>query len=183
MARRHRHRNASPRCVPAPRQHGARGRRCARRGIAPWLAVAAAVLALAVGVVVGRALDGGDDDAAGDVEYNGPMTGPDGEQLDADLRVVATGIGRVIDLDTEVLPILPTGEYYQLWFVGPGDSPASPDRISAGTFHPDPDGRSHVQFAAAVNPELYPVVEVTAEPGDGSPEPTGAVVLRAEILG
>ena len=84
------------------------------------------------------------------------MTGPDGERLDADLRVVATGIGRVIDLDTEVLPILPTGEYYQLWFVGPGDSPASPDRISAGTFHPDPDGRSDVQFAAAVNPELLP---------------------------
>ena len=79
------------------------------------------------------------------------MTGPDGEQLDADLRVVATGIGRVIDLDTDVLPILPTGEYYQVWFVGPGDSPDTPDRISAGTFHPDPDGRSEVHFAAAVN--------------------------------
>lgn len=155
----------------------------ARRGISPWLAAAAAVIALVVGFGIATGLDGGGQDVAGDVEFDGPMTGPDGVPLDADLTVVATGIGRVIDLATDALPILPTGEFYQVWFVGPGDAPQTPNRISAGTFHPDPDGRSDVQFAAAVNPELYPVVEITAEPGDGDPLPTGPVVLRAEVAG
>ena len=90
-----------------------------------------------------------------------------------------TGIGRVIRLRTDELPILPEGEYYELWFIGPGDSPAAPNRISAGTFHPDEDGRSDVTFAAAVDPFLFRVLSVTAEPGDGDPRPTGPEVLRS----
>jgi hypothetical protein len=152
-----------------------------RRGISPWLAAAAAVVALALGFGVATFLEGGGDEVAGTVEYAGPMTGPDGAPSDARLEVVATGIGRVVELDTDVLPILPTGEFYQVWFVGPGDTPATPNRISAGTFHPDPEGRSDVRFAAAVNPELYPIVEITAEPGDGNPAATGPTVLRAEL--
>jgi hypothetical protein len=145
------------------------------------LAAAAALVALAVGFVAGRALDGDDGETAGDVEYDGPMSAPGEGEADATLSVVRTGIGRVIELDTDVLPILPTGEYYEIWFVAPGDSPDAPDRISAGTFHPDPDGRSNVRFAAAVDPAKYPHVVITAEPGDGNPAPTGPEVLRATI--
>ena len=148
---------------------------------APWLAIAAAVVALLAGTAVGRFVGRDADEVAGTIEYDGAMVGPSGETSEVQLSVVATGIGRVIDLDTHALPILAVGEYYQVWFVGPGDSPDAPNRISAGTFHPDPDGRSDVQFAAAVNPELYPVVEVSAEPGDGNPAATGPVVLRAVI--
>ena len=90
-----------------------------------------------------------------------------------------TGIGRVIAFRSDSLPILPKGDYYELWFVGPGDSPARPNRISAGTFHPDEQGRSRVRFAAAVDPALYPVLSVTAEPGDGDPRATGPEVLRS----
>jgi hypothetical protein len=145
-----------------------------------WLAAAAAVLAVLGGVAVGRSFL--DDDATAEaVEYDGPMVGPAGEPTAAELLVVATGTGRIVELDTDVLPILPTGEFYELWFVGPGDAADSPNRISAGTFHPDPDGRSDVQFLAAVDPALFPVVEVTTEPGDGDPRPTGPVVLRATI--
>ena len=90
------------------------------------------VALLAGAVVVGAVMgDGGET-----VEFAGSMVGPDGERV-ADLRIVATGIGRVVELDTDALPILPTGELYELWFVGPGDSLATPNRISAGTFHPD----------------------------------------------
>ena len=39
---------------------------------------------------------------------------------------------------------------------GPGDRRGSPNRISAGTFHPDPEGRSNVRFAAAVDPQKIP---------------------------
>lgn len=164
-----------------PATIGADGRRPSRT----WLAAAAVVVALVTGFGAARLFDGGDDGAgtAGDVEYDGPLAGPDGEAVDADLSVVGTGIGRVVELRTGALPILPTGEYYQVWFVAPDDAPGNPDRISAGTFHPDPDGRSDVRFAAAVDPELYPRVEITAEPGDGNPLPTGPVVLTASIPG
>ena len=132
-----------------------------------------------------RLLDG-DDDAGlvGDVEYDGTddrarrtspptPTSPSSAPASAGSSSCAPAI----------LPILPTGEYYQVWFVGPDDEPGAPDRISAGTFHPDPQGRSDVRFAAAVDPALYPIVEITAEPGDGDPLPTGPVVLRAATIG
>lgn len=106
------------------------------------------------------------------------MVAPDGDRA-ANVEVRKTGIGRAIRFESDELPILPKGEYYELWFVGPGDTPATPNRISAGTFHPDEDGRSHVTFAAAVDPAKYPVLSVTAEPGDGNPEPSGPEVLRS----
>lgn len=157
-----------------------------RRGVSPWLAAAAAVVGLVVGAgvtwLVGREEEVPDEElVAGTVEYAGPMAGPDGRPAEAQLSVIATGIGRVVELDTAVLPILPTGELYEVWFVGPDDAPGTPDRISAGTFHPDRAGLSQVRFAAAVDPALYPVVEITAEPGDGNPAATGTVVLRAEL--
>lgn len=141
-----------------------------------WFAAAAAAAVIAIaGVAVYTVVDNG---SPGVVEYAGPITGAAGE---GELTVVMTGIGRVIDLDTTALPILPKSEYYEVWFVGPGDSPESPNRISAGTFHPDPDGRSEVTFAAAVDPALYPQVEITAEPGDGDPAPSGIVVLDVDL--
>jgi anti-sigma-K factor RskA len=135
------------------------------------LGAVAAVVALAF--VVGTRLDR----PAGSVELRTALVAPDGDRADAEVR--RTGIGRVIRFESDELPILPKGEYYELWFVGPGDTPAAPNRISAGTFHPDEDGRSHVTFAAAVDPAKYPVLSVTAEPGDGNPDPTGPEVLRS----
>jgi anti-sigma-K factor RskA len=136
------------------------------------LPVAAAVLALAV--LAGSRLDGGQP---GELELQATLSAPAGG-LEASARVTKTGIGRVIVLRTDQLPILPRGELYELWFVGPGDSSARPNRISAGTFHPDEDGRTHVQLAAAVDPAQYPVLSVTKEPGDGDPRP-GVEVLRS----
>lgn len=63
------------------------------------------------------------------------LRGPDGE-VTAEVTGILTGIGRTVQLRTDDLAILPTGEFYELWFVGPGDSPRSPNRISAGTFIP-----------------------------------------------
>ena len=49
----------------------------------------------------------------------------------------------------------------------------------ASTFHPDRQGRSGARFTAAVDPARFPVLSVTAEPGDGDPRPTGPEVLRS----
>ena len=45
------------------------------------------------------------------------------------------------------------------------------DRISAGTFHPDPEGVSDVRLTAAVDPAKYPILIVTAESRRRRPAP------------
>ena len=160
--------------APAPVQAPARWGLGLRRRLRPLAAVAAVTAAILVAVLVFRGGGGN-----GVLELETVMRAPVGS-AQASLEVRKTGIGRVVTLRSDTLPILPRGEYYEVWFVGPGDRPTRPNRISAGTFHPDEDGRSLVTFAAAVDPALYPVVSVTAEPGDGDPRATGPEVLRAE---
>lgn len=155
--------------APAPVRAGRR-----RWPILAAAAAAALVIALIGGVVVATQETG----VGGTVEYAGPIAGDGGVGT---LTVTRTGIGRVVELDTRDLEILPTGEYYEVWFVGPNDTPESPDRISAGTFHPDEDGRSLVRFAAAVDPTQYPIVEITAEPGDGDPSATSPPLVMADL--
>ena len=126
--------------APAPRPSRQRFRLAFGAGA---LAAAAAILLLALQL-------GG---PAGELELRAVLGSPNGAEATVEVR--KTGIGRVIRLQTDELPILPKGDYYELWFVGPGDTPARPNRISAGTFHPDENGRSEVTFAAAVDPVLF----------------------------
>ena len=140
-----------------------------------WTRPAFGAAALAGAAIVLLAVRAGGP--AGELELQAILQSPNGAEATVDVR--KTGIGRVIKLRTDELAILPKGDYYELWFVGPRDTPARPNRISAGTFHPDENGRSNVTFAAAVDPALYPVLSVTAEPGDGDPRPTGPEVLRS----
>jgi hypothetical protein len=136
-------------------------------------------LATAAGALASAALllGVGTSTPTGALEFGAALVSPSGAQATVEVR--KTGIGRVIRFRTQDLSILPRGAYYELWFVGPGDAPGAPNRISAGTFHPDENGRSHVIFAAAVDPALYPLLSVTAEPGDGDPRATGPEVLRS----
>jgi anti-sigma-K factor RskA len=127
-------------------------------------------------VLVAAAIVAGSLRGGAEPELEATLTSPTGQTASA--TVEKTGIGRVIEFRTDALPILPEGEYYELWFVGPGDSPVAPNRISAGTFHPDEEGRASVRFAAAVDPAKYPGLAVSAEPGDGDPGPTAPDVMR-----
>lgn len=134
----------------------------------------AAILAAAVfaGAQIGASPEG-------ELEVSGDLASEDGTAL-ASVEVREIGIGRIVDLESDELPILPKGEYYEVWFVGAGDSPADPNRISAGTFHPDADGSSDVELKAAVDPARFPVIEITSEPGDGDPAPSGSVVAALD---
>ncbi len=114
-------------------------------------------------------------------EFAGRLEAPASGRAVGTAIVTKTGIGRVVELRSKTLSILPKGEFYEVWFVGPGDSNSSPNRISAGTFHPDEQGRTDVTFAAAVDPAKFPMLEITAEPASGDPAPEGDVVLRADI--
>ena len=137
------------------------------------------VAALAAAAIAGAFFLGGrvlDDAPPGTREISALLRSPGGSDT-ASVEVTRTGIGRVVELSSDDLPILPKGELYEVWFVGPDDRPGSPQRISAGTFHPDEDGRTRVTLAAAVDPALFPTIVVTAEPGDGDPAP-GREVMR-----
>ena len=157
-----------------------------RAGRRPWLswgiggavAVAAATAALILGIQLG-----GDDGPAGELELRATLASVSGDAT-ALAEVVKLGIGREIDFRTDELPILPKGEFYELWFAAPEDSPSAPKRISAGTFHPDENGRTEVTMTVAVvDPALYPTLVVSAEPGDGDPAASGNDVLRSTPAG
>jgi anti-sigma-K factor RskA len=134
----------------------------------------AAVAAVGVAVVVAQlARD------PGTLELDATLRSPSQPGVTGTVRVTETGIGRVVEVESEDLPVLDNErEFYELWFVARGDAPGSPDRVSAGTFHPDESGRTSVRLAAAVVPAEYPAVIVTREPRDGDPRPGGPVVLR-----
>jgi len=142
-----------------------RGGRFGLRVLAPALAgLATALVALALVVSGGEELEARAE------------LGGDG--VAATVELTELGIGRVVELRSDSLPVLPAGEFYELWFATPDDRPGAPDRISAGTWHPDPEGASVVSFTGAVDPALNPVVVITREPGDGNPAPSGREVLR-----
>jgi anti-sigma-K factor RskA len=149
-----------------------------RAGMSPrrTLAGAAVAVALVAVLVAGvRTLGGG---PAGTLELEAPLVPASGGAAAATAEVRATGIGRLVHVRSDRLPILPRGEFYEVWFVGPGDAPGDPDRISAGTFHPDAEGRSDVRLTVAADPRRYGTISVTREPGDGDPAP-GPEVLRS----
>jgi anti-sigma-K factor RskA len=157
--------------VPAPGAAAPRRRAWALGLGAAALAAAAIAGAFFLG---GRVLDRGGP--GGTREISAVLRAPGGGAT-ASVEVTKTGIGRVVELSSDDLPILPKGEFCEIWFVAPGDRPGAPRRISAGTFHPDQDGRTRVTLAAAVDPTLFPTISVTAELGDGDPAP-GREVLR-----
>ena len=51
-------------------------------------------------------------------------------------------------------------------------------RVSAGTFHPDEQGRGTVRLVGAAEPVAY-TESVSLEPADGKPRRQGPDVLRA----
>lgn len=154
------------------RPAAAAARRRRRRIWAAGLATAAAA-AVAAAVL---ALPGGE---RGELELRTALHPPASAGTTATAEVRMLGIGREIHFRTTALPILPKGEFYELWLASPRDRPGRPDRISAGTFHPDPQGRTDVRLTAAVDPGRYPTLIVTAEPGDGDPRPSADEVLRS----
>ncbi len=149
-----------------------------RRVAAAAVAVAAAIAGYGGAQVIDQLQTGTD---GGVQEFAVRLRSDDGSRQ-AEVTGTRVGEGRVIRVSSDDLPILPKGEFYEVWFVGPGDAPASPNRISAGTFHPDDQGRTKIVLLGAVDPRKLSVLEITAEPGDGNPLPSGPAVLRTQLV-
>ncbi len=153
----------------------------ARRRILGYAAVAA-VVAGAFGL--GRQLNRTDRPQPvalpGVLEFQQELASTGGGQH-ADVIGRRVGIGRIVAIRSDDLPILPKGEFYEVWFVAANDAPDRLNRISAGTFHPDEKGLTVVSLTAAVDPAKYPTLAITAEVGDGDPRPSSREVLRGNL--
>lgn len=167
--------------LDAPRPTDRPSRRSPARLLALAAGAAVLVAAGAVGAVVTTGGGTASDDvlARGTPEFSATLSGGG---ADVDLDGSRAPEGRIVVVSSRTLPVIPPGEYYELWFVSADDAPGSPDRISAGTFHPDyDDGTTDVVLHAAVDPTLFGDVEITRETADGDPAPSGDVVLRGGV--
>jgi len=75
-------------------------------------------------------------------------------------------------LVTHDLSPVPEGRTYQLWLVT-----AQSEKISAGTFNTDAQGRAVVQATYALAEADLAAIAITEEPLGGSPQPTGTILV------
>jgi anti-sigma-K factor RskA len=152
--------------APARERRPGRAKRVLRRAfgrLGPMpVAVLAAVL-LALGVVAGVLLSGGD----GTTSH--PGFGPKGSQVALNVR------GGHGELDLRGMPAAPPGRVYQVWLVTGNGKP----RPTHTLFSVPADGRARVEISESL--EDADQVLVTAEPPGGSRQPTSAPVVGAKL--
>jgi anti-sigma-K factor RskA len=151
---------------PAGDQRSKRSGRFFRRAVGRLGPMPAAVMAtalLALGVVAGVLLSGGDDTTSH------PGFGPKGSQVA--LRVT----GQHGELDLRGMPAAPAGRVYQVWLVTGQGRP----RPTHTLFSVPADGRARVEILEPL--KGTDKVLVTAEPPGGSPQPTSAPVVGAKL--
>ena len=141
----------------------ARGRRRFRRGGA-WLAVAAALVAVAVGIGMSVMHRSERPDFEGQLAATAIAPAA---HASADMYKNAAGF-RVV-LDAKGLPELPADEYYQAWL-----KDATGTLVPIGTFSSS-DGR--VILWSGVSAREFPTLSVTVESADGNQASSGRQVL------
>jgi anti-sigma-K factor RskA len=146
---------------PAARREGRRLGWLGRLRPLPVAVLATALLAL--GVVAGVLLSGGEDTTSH------PGFGPKGAQVA--LRV--TGEHGVLDM--RGMPAAPTGRVYQVWLIHGKDKP----RPTHTLFTVPSDGRARVEILESLKGTDQ--VLVTTEPPGGSQQPTSAPLMGAKL--
>lgn len=68
------------------------------------------------------------------------------------------------------------GDFYEAWLMDQRNG-----LVSIGSFKVGDDGSAEIDLPVPVDPESFPVVDISLEPSDGSPAHSGKSVLRAEI--
>ena len=82
--------------------------------------------------------------------------------------VQTTGVGREVTIEIERLRDPRPDGLYELWFVAPDGR-----RVSAGTFHPDDEGRGTVRLVGAADPKVYTQHPRVARARRRQPAPPG----------
>ncbi len=149
-----------PPTAASPRE----GRRFGWLGrLRPLPAAVLATALLALGVIAGVLLSGGDSTTSH------PGFGPKGTQVA--LRVT----GDHGELDLRGMPAAPAGHVYQVWLIHGKDKP----RPTHTLFTVPSDGRARVEILESLKGTDQ--VLVTAEPPGGSQEPTSPALMGAKL--
>ena len=150
--------------VTGTRSHRAHRR---RRVVVSALGVAAAAIAIIVGVVLVTQGGTGPDYKA---QLSATGLAP-GAHASAD--ITSDNAGFRITLDARGLPPLQGGEYYQAWLKN-----AAGTLVPVGTFSSS-DGT--VTLWSGVSPKAFPTITVTIEPADNDQASSGRRVLVGEV--
>jgi anti-sigma factor RsiW len=78
------------------------------------------------------------------------------------------------------LPEPGSGQFYQCWWVGPGNGPGHPRLVSAGTFTVRPSRTATVQLWTAADPDDFSTIEITLDSA-AQPGQPGHVVLSGTV--
>ena len=141
----------------------------APRRIPPWVAAAAAVLFVALGLAYGPSLLGSREVVAATLEPTGRAPRAGGE-----VEIVGRDENMEVRLEAWGLPACEREEYYELWLV------EGEERVSAGTFSVGQSGEVEVVLNAPRFADSYPQVGITAE-RDADPRPGEAKMLGGEL--
>ncbi len=140
-----------------------------RRLVPSWVAAAAAVLFLALGLAYGPSLLGSQEVTAATLEPTGLAPDAGGE-----VEIVGGAENMEVRLDAWGLPACEREEYYELWLV------EGEERVSAGTFSVGRSGEVEVVLNAPRFADSYPQVGITSEK-DTDPRPGDAKMLGGEL--
>ncbi len=143
--------------------------RPAPRRIPSWVAAAAAVLFVALGLAYGPSLLGSREVIAATLEPTGRAPEAGGE-----VEIVGRDENMEVRLEAWGLPACEREEYYELWLV------EGEERVSAGTFSVGESGEVEVVLNAPRFADSYPQVGITAE-RDADPRPGDAKMLGGEL--
>jgi hypothetical protein len=139
------------------------------------LALAAAVV-VAAGVSIGLLLSGGTPAES----YALALHSATGLPASASGTVRQADSGWSVQLTAVHLPEPGSGQFYQCWWVGPGNRPGHPRLVSAGTFTVGTTGTASVQMWTAADPDDFPTVEITLDSAARPGQP-GQVVLSGRV--
>jgi anti-sigma-K factor RskA len=156
-------RAAGPDADRPPAAAPAREKGWLRRWLRPLPAAVLATALLALGVVGGVLLSGGESTTSH------PGFGPKGTQVA--LRVT----GDHGELDLRGMPAAPAGHVYQVWLIHGKDKP----RPTHTLFTVPSDGRARVEILESLKDTDQ--VLVTAEPPGGSQQPTSPALMGAKL--
>ena len=153
----------------------------AARRIQRWRGWSTRMLALAAAVVIAAGttnvlLSGGSPAGTYALALH-PGTGLSAS-ASGTLRQADTGWS--VQLTAVHLPEPGSGQFYQCWWVGPGNRAGHPRLVSAGTFTVGPSGTAAVQLWTAANPDDFPAIEITLDSAARPGQP-GRVVLSGAV--
>ena len=134
------------------------------------LALAAAVV-IAAGVGVALALPRSPSAETYTMALHSPASHASGQAI-----AMHTDSGWSIQLTVAHLPSLGQGQFYECWWVGPGNRPGHPALVSAGTFVVGSSGTATAHMWAAADPDDFKSMEITTET-TADPGQPGQVVL------